>query len=211
MWPGYARRTGICPTFDTAAASAGTETLLSRITAGHRGPAGFRGLPGDSGSPAPRRTPPGPRRSPAPVGGSRSDPAGLRIPPPSGLATREELPGAQGCGVGAPRRERRALCRWSARVAGSGWSAWPQVPVAAGQRRYGARAGAAEPIATSGCRNRGRPVGIPVPAAPGCAHPWHRASRPLQQRAGLQSGACLGGGPVLPALWHAISPARAAC
>lgn len=187
MWPRCAPRTGTCRTFDTAAASVGTETLLPRTTTGHRGPAGFRGLPGDSGSPAPRRTPPGSRKSPAPVGGSRSDPAGLRIPPPSGLATREGRPGAQGCGVGAPRRERRALGRWSARVAGSGRSAWPQVPVAAGQQRYGARAGAAEPIATSGCRNRGRRVGSPVPAAPGCAHPWHRASRPFQRRAGCRA------------------------
>lgn len=187
MWPRYSPRKGTCSTFDTAAARAGTETLLPRITAGHGGPAGFRGLPGDSDLPAPSRAPPGPRRSRAPLGGSRSDPAGLRIPPPSGLATREERPGAQDCGVGAPRRERRALGRWSARVAGSGWSAWPQVPVAAGQRRCGARAGAGEPIATSSCRNRGRRVGSPVSAAPGCAHPWHPASRPLQRRPGCRS------------------------
>lgn len=158
-------QTGTCHASDTAAAGVGTETLLPRTTAGHRGLAGFGGLPGASGLPAPCRAPPGPRGSPAPVGGSRPDPAGLRIPLSPGFGVLAEWPGAQGCGMTAPRRERRALGQWSARVAGSSWSAWPQVPVAAGQRCR-ARAGAAEPIATSGYRNQGRWVGSPIPVAP---------------------------------------------
>lgn len=153
----------------------------------------LRATGGQRASGASRETP----TSPRPAARLRVS-AGPQLP----LAARARTP--QGCGFCRLRASRRGRSGSGPRAAGweprggsgarsVGGARGSRGPAGARGRRCpwplgcGARAGAAEPIETSGCRNRGRRVGSPVSAAPGYAHLWHRASRPLQRRAGSRA------------------------
>lgn len=127
---------------------------------------------------------------PRDAGGAARGP-GLRGGSPAAGAARARPVERAGRGVRLERVAAGARGRWAAEVRSAGWG-----------RGADCNLGLQEP----GSPDRlSRPCGswVRTSLAPGIQTP--------SAESGLQSGACPGGGPVLPALWHVTSPARAAC